>query len=63
MRKVLFCNIAWMNRYQGISKDDKPQNGGKWINENNEAYEEFNFNPIVIDGKKEKYCLWFVETK
>ena len=34
-----------MKYYQGIDKDDKPHNGGKWVNQNNTAYECYNFKP------------------
>lgn len=63
MKKILFCNIAWMKNYMGIKEDDKPVNGGKKVDENIQANEEYNFRPINIIGKDEKYCLGFVETK
>lgn len=45
MKKVVFCEIAWMKYYAGIFDDDKPMNGGKYIDENGEGGEIFNFNP------------------
>ncbi|WP_235829608.1 hypothetical protein [Clostridium nigeriense] len=63
MRKILFCNIAWMKNYRGINEEDKPINGGKWVEENNKAHEEYNFDPINIIGEDDMYCLGFVETK
>lgn len=63
MRKVLFCNIAWMEYYNGVNSCDEPQNGGSWVSENKEAYEEFNFKPVYIKKEAESYCLGFVETK
>ncbi|MGL5151272.1 MAG: hypothetical protein ACRC7N_11945 [Clostridium sp.] len=63
MRKILFCNIAWMKRYEGVSKDDVPQNGGRWVDENQSANEEFNFRPISIEGEDEDYYFGSVETK
>lgn len=41
--RVLFCNIAWMKYYRGITEDDKPENGGSWVNETQTAHECFNF--------------------
>ena len=41
--RVLFCNIAWMKNYDGISQNDKPVNGGKFIDENEEGAEIYNF--------------------
>lgn len=29
--KILFCNIAWMNEYKGITEEDEPQGGGLCI--------------------------------
>ncbi|WP_027309391.1 hypothetical protein [Caloramator sp. ALD01] len=41
--RVLFCNIAWMKYYNGITDDDVPVNGGSWVNEYKEGAECFNF--------------------
>ena len=43
MGAVVFCNIAWMNRYKGITDTDQPRNGGSWVKENNDAMESLNF--------------------
>lgn len=56
--RVLFCNIAWMKYYNGITDDDKPENGGSWVKENNNATECLNFAPCN-DGT---YC-GYVSTK
>ena len=45
MKKVVFCEIAWMKYYSGIYDDDKPVNGGRYIDENGEGGEIFNFSP------------------
>lgn len=45
MKKVVFCEIAWMKYYRGISEDDKPMNGGKFIDENEDGGEVLNFFP------------------
>ena len=60
MRKVLFCNIAWMKNYRGCSKSDMPINGGKYVSDNHYAHEAYNFKAIDLDGYNDKYCLGFV---
>ena len=40
---ILFCNIAWMKYYQGITDEDKPYNGGSWVTANRLAEESNNF--------------------
>lgn len=45
MKKVVFCRIAWMKYYCGVAEDDKPMNGGSYINENGDGGEVFNFSP------------------
>lgn len=54
---ILFCNIAWMKYYNGVTKEDKPINGGSYVDENGYAYECFNFRDY--NGK----CYGFVEMK
>lgn len=49
-KKILFCNIAWMDHYEGISDDDKPQFGGSYVVETGRANEEYNFWPIEINN-------------
>ena len=29
MKKILFCNIAWMEHYKGVNDDDIPINEGR----------------------------------
>ena len=45
MKKVVFCEIAWMKYYGGVSADDKPKNGGKHITEYETGGEVYNFAP------------------
>ena len=45
MKYYIFCEIAWMKYYDGIKDDDKPKNGGKYIDKNGEGMEVFNFAP------------------
>ena len=54
MGAVVFCNIAWMKNYRGITDEDQPYNGGSFVKENNDAMERINFLPI--NGK----CYGFV---
>lgn len=46
MKKVVFCEIAWMKYYSGVTEDDKPMHGGKYIDENGAGGEVLNFFPI-----------------
>ena len=54
---VLFCRLAWMKHYQGITEDDQPLGGGRWVKENNDAHESDNFRPY------NHVCRGFVQTK
>ncbi|MDX9805907.1 MAG: DUF3883 domain-containing protein [bacterium] len=45
MRKMLFLRTAWMKNYNGITNLDKPQRGGKFIEENGWGGEIYNFKP------------------
>ena len=67
--RILFCNIAWMDYYQGIIPGkDEPRNGGDYVLKNNDAHEKYNFQSVYLttdrDGYPDgDYCLGFVETK
>lgn len=65
MRRILFCNIAWMDKYQGINDDDQPINGGSYVEDTNDAHEAYNFDPMYFtnDNENIEYCLGFFETK
>lgn len=54
--KIVFCNIAWMKDYAGIADDDKPRNGGKFVEVNGTACESLNF--LIYN----KYCYGYVKT-
>ena len=44
MAAMLFCNIGWMSRYEGLAgKPDKIVGGGKWVTENETGNEVCNF--------------------
>ncbi|MGO5050913.1 hypothetical protein ACTQ6A_00070 [Lachnospiraceae bacterium LCP25S3_G4] len=66
--RILFCNIAWMDYYKGITKDDIPKGGGEYVSENQDAHEKYNFAPAGLNFEDEfwpdgEYCMGFVETK
>ena len=44
--KILFCNIAWMKHYRGITEDDEVLSDSKFVKENGYGAEETNFLPI-----------------
>jgi hypothetical protein len=46
MVKMLFCNIAWMKRYQGVTENDKPMHGGAFVDERGYGAEVYNFQPF-----------------
>ena len=55
---LFFCNIGWMNRYEGLrGKPDKIVGGGKYIDENKTGHEVCNFL-VARDG----YVYGHVET-
>lgn len=45
MAYYIFCEVAWMKYYGGVTENDKPRNGGKFIDENEDGGEVFNFSP------------------
>ena len=45
MKKVVFCEITWMKYYGGVTENDRPKNGGKYIAENETGGEVYNFAP------------------
>ena len=55
MRKILFCNLAYLPSYNG--EDVVPINGGSFVTENSDALERYNFKECE-DG----YYRGFVET-
>lgn len=65
--RIVFCNIAWMERYQGLRGDIVPQSGGAYVAKYHEAGEAINFLPFTVseaDGAPEKVCyLGSYETK
>jgi len=42
--KIVFCNIVWMKKYQGITDDDKPKYCGDYVSEEAAGGDIFNFS-------------------
>lgn len=55
---LLVCRVAYMKYYDGITDEDIPVNGGKYVSENRDGAEKNNFHRYD-DG----FCYVFVETK
>lgn len=45
MSKIIFCNIVGMKYYRGITEEDKPKKGNKYVKDTAMAYECYNFQP------------------
>ncbi len=58
--RILFCKISSMKYYKGHCKNDIPQFGGSFVEENGYGHEEFNFMPLESETIQ---CLGFVEPK
>ncbi len=59
LRRILFCNVAYMEHYdQLLFSDDKPMHGGSYVSDTGNAFESWNFHRCD-DGK----YYGFVETK
>lgn len=54
--RIVFCNITYMKNYCG-EDDDIPVNGGKWIDENKDGGEVYNF--LDYDGKCYGYFMHY----
>ena len=52
-----------MKNYRGVTEHDIPVNGGSYIKENGTGHEEYNFEPININGYEKPVCLGFFYTK
>jgi hypothetical protein len=44
--KLIICNVAWMKEYRGITENDYPINGGKFIEKHGYGHEVLNFKKI-----------------
>lgn len=55
--KIVFCNISWMKKYQGITDSDKPKYCGTYVTEQNAGNDIFNFSEY--NGK----CYGYVKNE
>lgn len=46
MEPMIFFNVGWMKRYDGITDDDRPQGGGAWVGEHGWDHAMMNFRPV-----------------
>ena len=53
---ILFCNIAYMKEYKGITDVDKPNNGGRYVGDTGSAGEQYNFL-----NRSDGYTIGFAE--
>jgi hypothetical protein len=54
--RVIFCNVTYLRYYDGrVVGELKPQKGGRWVQENEDAHEKWNF--LNMDGK----CYGYVQ--
>ena len=59
MRPIIFVRIADMKYYNGITEDDKPVNGGAYVNETGFAHECYNFSTVIEDNQDYEKCLGY----
>ena len=45
--------------YNGITEDDKPVNGGAYVNETGFAHECYNFSTVIEDNQDYEKCLGY----
>ncbi len=43
--RVLYCNIAFMKEYCGITENDRPRNGSSYVGNEGDAFEKYSFFP------------------
>ena len=54
--RIIFCNTTYLRYYDGrIAGELKPISGGRWVKENQDAHEKWNF--LNVDG----YCYGYVQ--
>jgi len=53
--KLIICNVAWMKNYEGITDEDYPINGGRFVKEHGYGHEVLNFK------KNGKYVYGYVQ--
>ncbi len=58
MRPIVFCRVASMKYYRGITKNDQPYQGSSFVQETGYAHECYNFD--VVETQEDNYCLGYV---
>ncbi len=54
--RIIFCNVTYLRYYDGrVAGELKPKKGGRWVHENEDAHEKWNF--LNMDGK----CYGYVQ--
>ena len=54
--RIIFCNVTYLRYYDGrVVGELKPKKGGRWVQENEDAHEKWNF--LNMDGK----CYGYVQ--
>lgn len=54
--RIIFCNVTYLRYYDGREAGElKPKKGGRWVRENEDAHEKWNF--LNMDGR----CYGFVQ--
>ncbi|MDP3786736.1 MAG: DUF3883 domain-containing protein [Candidatus Omnitrophota bacterium] len=43
---MIFCNIGWMDKYEGLKSGDKIRGGGKFVSKHGFGWEVYNFQPL-----------------
>ena len=55
--RIIFCNVTYLRYYDGrVVGELKPKTGGRWVRENEDAHEKWNF--LNMDGM----CYGYVQT-
>jgi len=52
---ILFCNVGWMEHYQGLNTGDQIVGGGSYVEEKGRGHEICNFSPYKND------LYWYVQ--
>ena len=53
--RILFCNIGWMEKYQGVTEFDEILNGGRYVQTNRDGGEIYSFL------NRKGYCYGYVQ--
>lgn len=54
--RMIFCNVTYLRYYDGrVIGEIKPKTGGRWVRENEDAHEKWNF--LNVDGE----CYGYVQ--